>query len=62
VVAPFNRHGGRDLEKETVMERIEDHIEDALIDLGAVAVETQGGKLSDIEGFVQQPATGISDD
>ena len=44
------------------MERIEDHIEDALIDLGAVAVETHGGKLSDIEGFVQQPATGISDD
>lgn len=44
------------------MERIEDHIEDALIDLGAVSVETQGGALEEIEGFVQQPRTGISDD
>lgn len=42
------------------MERIE--LNDELIDLGAVAVETRGGTLSEIENFVQQPAAGISDD
>jgi hypothetical protein len=44
------------------MERTEDHIEDALIDLGAVTVETQGPDGTEIEGFVLQPRAGISDE
>ena len=48
--------------KETVMERIEDHIEDALIDLGAVSVETKGSDLQTSEvGIGRQPA-GITED
>lgn len=43
------------------MERIEDHIEDALIDLGAVSVETQGEQDIYPELSVQQPKAGISD-
>lgn len=31
------------------MERIEDHIDDALIDLGAVSEETKGGIQGDLE-------------
>jgi len=31
------------------MERIEDRIDDELIDLGAVSVETQGGTKGDVE-------------
>ena len=31
------------------MERIEDHIDDDLIDLGAVSVETKGGSQGDVE-------------
>ncbi len=42
------------------MERIE--LNDELIDLGAVSVETQGNGHDEIEGFVLQPRTGISDD
>jgi hypothetical protein len=61
-VAPYNRHGGRDLEKETVMERIEDHIEDALIDLGAVSVETKGEVLGAPEAGIGRPPTGLSED
>ncbi len=37
------------------MERIEDHIEDALIDLGAVSVETRGQGATGLEpdGFIK---------
>lgn len=44
------------------MERIEDHIEDALIDLGAVTVETQGfdPELPEIGVGVRE--TGLSQD
>lgn len=44
------------------MERIENHIDDELIDLGAASIETQGLEGDQIEGFVRQPQTGISDD
>lgn len=48
--------------KETVMERIEDHIEDALIDLGAVSEETKGPQAGDVEFGGRQPLTGLADD
>jgi hypothetical protein len=44
------------------MERIEDHIDDELIDLGAVSVETKGPKAGDVEFGGYQPLTGIADD
>ncbi|MEH0196306.1 benenodin family lasso peptide [Caulobacter sp. CCNWLY153] len=44
------------------MERIEDHIEDALIDLGAVSRETQGGPYVLPEISEEQPRAGIDAD
>lgn len=44
------------------MERIEDHIEDALIDLGAVSVETKGGQPVEFELDIGRDATGVSED
>ncbi len=44
------------------MERIEDHIEDALIDLGAVSVETKGPREGTVEFGGHQPLAGIADD
>jgi hypothetical protein len=44
------------------MERIEDHIEDTLIDLGAVSVETKGPQEGEVEFGGRQPLTGLSDD
>ncbi|WP_145998489.1 benenodin family lasso peptide [Caulobacter flavus] len=44
------------------MERIEDHIEDALIDLGAVSVETKGEVLGAPEAGIGRPPTGLSED
>jgi hypothetical protein len=44
------------------MERIEDHIDDALIDLGAVSVETKGPRDGQVEFGGHQPLTGIADD
>lgn len=41
-------------DQETVMERTEDHIDDELIDLGAVSVETQGM-------FPRYPELGVGD-
>lgn len=46
--------------KEAVMERTE--LNEDLIELGAVSVETQGLEGDEIEGFVRQPKTGVSDD
>lgn len=45
------------------MERTEDHIEDALIDLGAVTVETLGppGDNTEVSGKLFGPA-GIAED
>jgi hypothetical protein len=45
------------------MERIEDHIEDALIDLGAVSVETKGlpGDYTEVIGENDRPL-GLADD
>jgi hypothetical protein len=44
------------------MERIEDRIDEELIDLGAASVETKGGKPDVFElGIGRQPA-GISED
>jgi len=44
------------------MERTEDHIEDALIDLGAVTVETKGQEEGAIEAGSFRLVTGLSED
>ena len=44
------------------MERIEDRIDDELIDLGAVSVETQGDVLQAPEAGIGRPKTGLSQD
>ncbi|MBO9547122.1 benenodin family lasso peptide [Caulobacter sp.] len=44
------------------MQRIEDHIEDALVDLGAVSVETKGAQPDVFELGIGQEPTGISED
>jgi len=44
------------------MERIEDHIDDALIDLGAVSVETQGDVQLAPESGIGREKTGLSQD
>ncbi len=44
------------------MERIEDHIEDELIDLGAVSVETKGGQPIVAESGIGRDPNGISED
>lgn len=44
------------------MERTEDHIEDALIDLGAVSVETKGQPREIPEFSLEVPQTGVSED
>ncbi len=44
------------------MERIEDHIDDELIDLGAVSVETKGGPYVLPEISEEQPRSGIAAD
>lgn len=44
------------------MERIEDHIDDELIDLGAVSVETKGGLPVVAEAGIGRDPTGIAED
>ncbi len=44
------------------MERIEDHIEDALIDLGAVAEETKGQQAEIPEFSLDRVKTGLTAD
>uniref|UniRef100_B0T9D9 Benenodin family lasso peptide n=1 Tax=Caulobacter sp. (strain K31) TaxID=366602 RepID=B0T9D9_CAUSK len=44
------------------MERIEDHIDDELIDLGAASVETQGDVLNAPEPGIGREPTGLSRD
>ena len=44
------------------MERIEDRIDDELIDLGAVSVETKGGALPTSEVGIGRRPPGISED
>jgi hypothetical protein len=44
------------------MERIEDHIDDALIDLGAVSVETKGPDLPGSEVGIGRLPFGITED